>query len=77
MMLNSLYNFEVSNLHLSLSLNPDGRMNCFFQFEILFCVQDELDPAVKIVRQLMEAYPLVNSRLFTGGSLVIILLQKT
>lgn len=53
-------------------------MNCFFfQFEILFCVQDELDPAVKIVRQLMEAYPLVNSRLFTGGSLVIILLQKT
>lgn len=28
--LNSLYNFEVSNLHLSLSLNPDGRMNCFF-----------------------------------------------
>lgn len=37
-----------------------------FQFEILVCVQDELDPAVKIVRQLMEAYPLVNSRLFTG-----------
>ena len=29
-------------------------------------MQDELDPAVKIVRQLMEAYPLVNSRLFTG-----------
>jgi len=39
-----------------------------FQFEILLCVQDELDPAVKIVRQLMEAYPLVNSRLFTGRS---------
>ncbi|CAH3173135.1 unnamed protein product [Porites evermanni] len=40
------------------------------KFEILFCVQDELDPAVKIVRQLMEAYPLVNSRLFTAAKTI-------
>lgn len=47
-------------------LNKIRLLSNLFQFEILFCVQDELDPAVKIVRQLMEAFPLVNSRLFTG-----------
>lgn len=40
------------------------------KFEILVCVQDELDPAVKIVRQLMKAYPLVNSRLFTAAKTI-------
>ncbi|CAH3133276.1 ceramide glucosyltransferase-like [Pocillopora verrucosa] len=40
------------------------------KYEILVCVQDELDPAVKIVRQLMEAYPLVNSRLFTAAKTI-------
>ncbi|XP_029200146.2 ceramide glucosyltransferase-like [Acropora millepora] len=40
------------------------------KFEILICLQDELDPAVKIVRQLMEAYPLVNSRLFTAAKTI-------
>lgn len=37
-----------------------------FQFEILFCVQDERDSAVAVVRQLMQNYPKVNARLFTG-----------
>ena len=40
-------------------------------------MQDELDPAVKIVRQLMEAYPLVNSRLFTGRLRTKISVLKT
>jgi ceramide glucosyltransferase len=42
------------------------------QFELLLCVEDESDPAVKIVRQLQDRYPLVSCRLFSGGKSGII-----
>lgn len=39
-------------------------------YELLFCIEDESDPAIMIVLQLIQKYPNVSSRLFTGGSIV-------
>lgn len=39
-------------------------------FELLFCIEDKNDPAVEVVRNLLEKYPKVNARLFIGGSKV-------
>jgi len=36
------------------------------QFELLFCVQDKNDNAIKIVNTLKEKYPKVDSALFIG-----------
>ena len=41
------------------------------QFEILFCMKDSQDPAVAVVKKLMESYPEVNSRLFTGAKIYL------
>ncbi|KAF8572371.1 hypothetical protein P879_00452 [Paragonimus westermani] len=37
------------------------------KFELLFCVQDENDPAVDLVNSLRGEYPLVESHIFIGG----------
>ena len=39
----------------------------FWQFELLFCVQNDSDPAVTYVNQLKDKYPNVQAQLFTGG----------
>ncbi|KIH55757.1 hypothetical protein ANCDUO_14080 [Ancylostoma duodenale] len=44
--------------------------NDLFQFELLFCVKDRHDPAVGIVKQLMDRYPAVDARIFYGGEVV-------
>ncbi len=36
------------------------------QFELLFCVQDEEDPAINLVNRLKESYPKVDVKLFIG-----------
>lgn len=36
------------------------------KFELLFCVQDPNDPAILVVRHLIEQYPNVDARLFYG-----------
>lgn len=36
-------------------------------YEILFCIEDESDPAIMLVKRLVEKYPHVDSRLFIGG----------
>ena len=41
-----------------------------FQYELLFCVEDKSDPAVMVVMQLMEKYPSISSRLFTGKIMI-------
>lgn len=41
----------------------------FPQYELLICVHEEKDPAVKIVEPLMERYPNVDARLFLGECL--------
>ncbi|KAK4470437.1 hypothetical protein MN116_005991 [Schistosoma mekongi] len=37
------------------------------RFELLFCVQNENDPVLKLLQSLREKYPNVNTRLFIGG----------
>lgn len=40
------------------------------KYELLFCIESEADPAVMIVKQLIERYPEIDSSLFIGGCLV-------
>lgn len=37
------------------------------EYEILFCVQDNTDPVITLVQNLIEKYPLVDAKLYTGG----------
>ncbi|XP_042214779.1 ceramide glucosyltransferase-like isoform X1 [Homarus americanus] len=37
------------------------------KFELLFCVQEEGDPSIMIVQQLMKKHPHVDASCFTGG----------
>jgi len=39
-------------------------------FEILFCIQDLNDPAIQVVQQLIEKYPAVDTKLFTGDKII-------
>ena len=39
-------------------------------YEILFCVQDSNDPVIGLVRELMDKYPNVDAKLFSGGNMV-------
>lgn len=38
------------------------------QFELLFCVPDDQDPAITLVQRLQEKYPNVDTKLFIGKS---------
>jgi ceramide glucosyltransferase len=35
-------------------------------YEVLFCVQDNLDPAITVVKRLIEKYPKIDAKLFSG-----------
>ncbi|PIK51717.1 putative ceramide glucosyltransferase-B [Apostichopus japonicus] len=53
--------------------NLQDNLETFFniaypKYELLICVHEEKDPAVKIVEPLMERYPHVDARLFLGGN---------
>ncbi|KAL1140206.1 hypothetical protein AAG570_000138 [Ranatra chinensis] len=37
-------------------------------YEIHFCIEDESDPAIMVVKRLQDKYPHVTSRIFTGGA---------
>nr|XP_006816504.1 PREDICTED: ceramide glucosyltransferase-like isoform X2 [Saccoglossus kowalevskii] len=37
------------------------------KYELLFCINDECDPAISIVKPLMSKYPKVDCQLFIGG----------
>ena len=37
------------------------------KFEILFCVQDTTDPVITVVNSLIEKYPNIDAKLFSGG----------
>ncbi|XP_067640467.1 ceramide glucosyltransferase [Eurosta solidaginis] len=39
-------------------------------YELLFCIEDSIDPAIDIVQNLMTKYPQVEASLYTGGSKV-------
>lgn len=64
----------VSILKPLLGVDPNlyGNLETFFTqdyplYELLFCVEEESDPAIMIVRNLIEKYPQINARLFIGG----------
>ncbi|XP_044752176.1 ceramide glucosyltransferase-like [Coccinella septempunctata] len=40
------------------------------RYEILFCVENDKDPALKIVQELMEKYPNIVTKVFKGASKV-------
>ncbi|GBP08815.1 Ceramide glucosyltransferase [Eumeta japonica] len=55
--------------------NLESNLETFFTldyptYELLFCVEDERDEAVKVVNGLLHKYPEVEARLFVGGSRV-------
>ena len=40
---------------------------CFYlQYELIFCIEEDMDPAVMVVRSLLEKYPKVDAKLFIG-----------
>lgn len=39
-------------------------------YELIFCLEEELDPAVMVVRSLLEKYPKVDAKLFIGAKRV-------
>lgn len=41
-----------------------------FQYELLFCVHDNIDPAQKVVEVLMAKYPHIDARIFCGEILI-------
>ncbi|KAL6436289.1 hypothetical protein ACFW04_004682 [Cataglyphis niger] len=52
--------------------NLFGNLETFFimeypRYELLFCVEDDSDPVLMLVRKLMEKYPEADARLFVGG----------
>jgi len=53
--------------------NLYGNLETFFTmnypvYEIVFCIEDENDPAIMLVKKLMEKYPLVDASIFIGGA---------
>ncbi|GAB6031668.1 Ceramide glucosyltransferase [Chamberlinius hualienensis] len=39
-------------------------------FELLFCIHDESDPCIMLIKRLMEKYPHVDAKMFVGGTQV-------
>ncbi len=39
-------------------------------YELLFCFQDVNDPAINVVKTLIDKYPTVNAKMFMGGKQV-------
>ncbi|CAH0383655.1 unnamed protein product [Bemisia tabaci] len=37
-------------------------------YELMFCIEEESDPAIMIVKKLIEKYPNVDSKIFIGGA---------
>lgn len=37
-----------------------------FQYELLFCISDESDPSLMLVKKLIEKYPDVDAQIFIG-----------
>jgi ceramide glucosyltransferase len=51
---------KLQNFHLVLFLIIS------FQYELLFCISDESDPSLMLVKKLIEKYPDVDAQIFIG-----------
>lgn len=40
------------------------------KYELLFCIEEDADPAIMLVNSLMDKYPKVEARLFIGAATV-------
>ena len=38
----------------------------YFQYELLFCIQDEMDASRMIVQSLIDKYPNIDAKMFLG-----------
>ncbi|XP_078487918.1 ceramide glucosyltransferase [Ciona intestinalis] len=52
--------------------NLEDNLETFFeldypQFELLFCIQDNNDPAIDVVERLIHKYPTVDAKIVSGG----------
>ncbi|XP_071453422.1 ceramide glucosyltransferase [Hetaerina americana] len=52
-----------------------GNLESFFTmsyptYELLFCIEDDIDPSIMLVKRLQEKYPNVDSKIFIGGERV-------
>nr|CAB3267497.1 ceramide glucosyltransferase [Phallusia mammillata] len=55
--------------------NLEDNLETFFeidypQYEILFCIQDQDDPAVEVVKRLIKKHPGIDARIVSGGKRV-------
>ncbi|XP_054745404.1 ceramide glucosyltransferase-like isoform X2 [Anastrepha obliqua] len=53
--------------------NLEHNLETFFEmdypvYELLFCIEDSVDPAINIVQSLMTKYPQVDASLYMGGT---------
>ncbi|XP_065165538.1 ceramide glucosyltransferase [Atheta coriaria] len=60
---------------LGIDSNLSSNLETFFKmdypkYEIMFCIEDDTDPAIMVVKSLMDKYPSVDANLFIGGSCV-------
>uniref|UniRef100_A0A1Y1K9G3 ceramide glucosyltransferase n=1 Tax=Photinus pyralis TaxID=7054 RepID=A0A1Y1K9G3_PHOPY len=69
--------FGVSILKPLMGVDPNlfTNLETFFnmnypKYELLFCVEDDTDPAIMLVKSLMEKYPKVDAKLFIGAAIV-------
>lgn len=58
-----------ADANLSVNLETFFTMD-YPKYELLFCVQDDDDPAIEVVRKLMEKYPEIDAQLVIGGATV-------
>ncbi|XP_005106100.2 ceramide glucosyltransferase-B [Aplysia californica] len=57
----------LTGVDVNLKSNLESCFNqCYPNYELLFCVQDDNDPAILVVKSLIESYPKVDAKLFIG-----------
>ena len=48
--------------------NYSSDVSFLLQYELLFCIEEDIDPAIMVVQSLIEKYPKVDAQVFIGKS---------